>query len=106
MVRKISLWALAVLLTGVPLAAQGYFEVEQATVKRPIQPLVGTMGAAEFYAYDGTQFLSTCPLAEPDTTVLFLYQDPNGQLYLFIIHGSNSAPVAGVNSQAQFAIQG
>jgi PKD repeat protein len=106
MVRKISLWALAVLLAGVPLAAQGYFEIEQAAVRRPIEPLVGTLGAEEFYAYDGTQFLSTCPLAEPDATVLFLYQDPTGQLYLFIIHGSSTAPVAGVNSQAQFTIQG
>ncbi len=106
MVRKISLWTLAVLLAGVPLAAQGYFEVQQGTVQVAIQPLAGTQAVEAFYSYDNTQFLSRCPLVEPDTTVLFLYQDPGGQLYLFIIHGPSSAPVGGGNSSAQFSISG
>lgn len=106
MVRKISLWALAALLAAVPLAAQGYFEVRQGSVQVAITPLVGTQPIEAFYNYDILQFRSLCPLVESDATVMFLYQDPTGQLYLFIIHGPDSTPVQGVNSSAQLMIQG
>ncbi|HAF70858.1 TPA: hypothetical protein DCL37_05870 [Candidatus Acetothermia bacterium] len=106
MVRKISLWALAAALTALPLLGQGYFSVSQGAVQAVVQPLAGTVSVEEFYGYDNTQFLSTCPLVEPDATVMFLYLDPNQQLYLFIIHGQATQAPAGVNSSAQFVIQG
>jgi len=103
MVRKISLWALAAVLTALPLYAQGYFSVKQGAVQVAIEPLVGTVSAEEFYGYDAAQASTTCPLAEPGVTVMFLYRDPAEQLYLFIIHGQAAGPD---NSSAQFSIQG
>ena len=103
MVRKISLWALAVLLAALPLSAQGYFTVTQGSVQAVVEPLAGTQTAEEFYGYDGTQFRTTNPLAEAHTIVMFLYRDPSGQLYLFII---NDAGEPGAGGSVQFAIEG
>lgn len=103
MVRKISLWTLAVLLAAVPLAAQGYFQVEQGTDRVPIQPLVGTDPADAYYGYDAASSSTTCPLAEPDVTVLFLYQDSTGQWYLFI---TNSAAGGTLGGSCQFSLSG
>ncbi len=104
MVRKISLGALTLLLAAIPLIAQGYFAVEQGNVKVQVQPIVGTQKAEDFYGYDNTQFRATCPLGEQDAMVMFLYQDPSGQLYLFFINGSS--PTAAGNMSAQLSISG
>jgi hypothetical protein len=103
MVRKISLWTLIVLGVALPLLGQGYFEVAQGTVKAAVPPLAGTTGAREFYGYDQTQFSSTNPLTESRATVMFLYREPTGQLFLFIIHDK---PVAGAGGRVQFGIRG
>jgi len=100
--RKISLLLLAILAPGV-LWAQGYFEVSQGGLTRSVQPLEGTQDAAAFYAYAGFEFSSQCPLAADDTTVLFLYRDPAGELYLFVIHDMIGGPTGG---SAELSIQG
>ncbi|MGC9529935.1 MAG: PKD domain-containing protein [Candidatus Bipolaricaulaceae bacterium] len=103
MVRKIGLWALVVLATTVPLFAQGYFTVEQDSIRATVQPLAGEQPAIDFYGYDSAQFRSTCPLAELGATVMFLYREPAGQLYLFIIHDRGEP---GAGGSAEFTIQG
>jgi PKD repeat protein len=100
--RKISLLLLAILAPSV-LWAQGYFEVTQGGLTRSVQPLVGTQDAAAFYAYAGFDFSSTNPLAADDTTVLFLYRDPAGELYLFVIHDASTSTTGG---SVELSIQG
>ena len=101
--RKISLLLLAILAPNL-LWAQGYFEVTQGGLTRGVQPLVGTQDAAAFYAYQGFfEFSSTNPLAADETMVLFLYRDPAGELYLFLIYDATTSTTGG---SAELSIQG
>ncbi|HDC92198.1 MAG TPA: hypothetical protein ENF15_00340, partial [Candidatus Acetothermia bacterium] len=100
--RKISLLLLAILAPNL-LWAQGYFEVTQGGLTRSVQPLVGTQDAAAFYAYQGFEFSSTNPLAADETMVLFLYRDPAGELYLFLIYDATTSTTGG---SAELSIQG
>lgn len=117
MLRKISLWGLIVAVTTVPMLAQGgYFRVSQADVRVDIEPLVGTVSAEDYYAYDPGfgVYSSRNPLAEAETAVLFLYRDPTDQgIYLFFIHnrydtgpaGSAEYRFTGLPGQADFVVR-
>ncbi len=99
---KISLWITVVLALSVPLWAQGFYQVVQGPVKEAVEPLLGTQSATDFYGYQAGQFQTSCPLAELHTTVIFLYRDPNGDLYLFLI---NDKPQEGSGGTAEFSFR-
>ncbi|MEN3010306.1 MAG: PKD domain-containing protein, partial [Candidatus Bipolaricaulaceae bacterium] len=102
MIRKISLVVAVALLWGVPLLAQGYFEVVQGATKVAVTPLAGTQPATNFYDYDSGQSRSRNPLGEANTAVLFLYREPQGQLFLFFLLGKAEA---GTGGNARFTLK-
>lgn len=104
--RKISLCFTAILALGVAVAVwgQGYFEVSQAGIANAVEPLQGAQDVSTFYAYGGFfDWNSHNPLAMEDATVMFLYRDPLGGLYLFVIH---DAPGSTTGGSAELSIQG
>jgi hypothetical protein len=56
-----------------------------------VTPLLGTKPVEEFYGWDRfkTDYSSegTVSLQRPDTSVLFLYEDPEGTVSLVVVHG-------------------
>jgi len=93
MLRKISLWAVVVLVFALPLSAGGYYTMSQADVEEDFRPLKGNVSASSFYDYDEGARRSQNPLVERGESLLFVYEDPNGQLHLFIIHGPSDPRV-------------
>jgi len=93
MVRKISLWAVVVLVFALPLAAGGYYTMSQADVEEDFRPLRGNVSASQFYDYDEGARRSQNPLVERGESLLFVYEGPDGRLHLFIIHGPSDPRV-------------
>jgi len=117
-VRKVSfglsfLLAAVVLLIPIPGAGQGdgFYTVSQGETRVQITPLENPGGAAEFYNITNMQ--AATGYEEPNTAVLFLYQDTaGGGLSLFVIlggvagtAGSTSMTLSGVPAGADFIVQ-
>ena len=117
-VRKVSLGlsfllAAVVLLIPIPGAGQGegFYTVSQGETRVQIMPLENPGGAAEFYNLTNMQ--AATGYEEPNTAILFLYQDTlGGQLSLFVIlggpagtAGSTSMTLSGVPAGADFIVQ-
>ncbi len=93
MLRTISLWAALVVAVALPLSAAGYYNVTQAGLDETISPLEGGVSAEDFYDYKDDVGRSKNDLVEKHVSYLFLYRAPNGQMYLFIIHGQSDESV-------------
>ncbi|MFO8034835.1 MAG: PKD domain-containing protein [Candidatus Bipolaricaulota bacterium] len=104
MTRTFCLWALLVLALSLPLEAEeGQYTVVQADLEETIRPLEGDVSAEEFYDYDEDARRSQNPLVENLNSFLFLYEDPDGQVYLFIIHGPNEQEVFEIEAEFRIA---
>ena len=60
--------------------------IKQSAFRLDAQPVVGNVSASTFYAYDLLNGSSQCPLVTPGATAMFIYVEPIGQAYLFIIN--------------------
>jgi len=104
MSRTFGVWALLVVALTLPLMAQGFYTVAQADLEEEIRPLVGDISAANFYDYDdATRRSQNQLLVEEQNSFLFLYEDPDGQVFMFIIHGPNAADVFEVEAEFRIA---
>jgi hypothetical protein len=54
-----------------------------------VVPLSGAQDVASFYGYPGGAARSDTGLEQPDTSLLFLYEDRNGRVSLVMIHDAN-----------------
>ena len=94
------------------------YAVRQGDQCTPITPLSGDEPVLEFYGYQSTfednpyttsigpSFSSegTLDLQVPETSLLFLYEDPGGNLSLVMVHGSREGGVDG--GSASFDLSG
>jgi len=95
---------LLVALFALPVAAQGenlYFSVKQGTETYTLTPISGTVGVREFYDYRNDESHTGLEIAEH--SLLFLYEDPDGQIYLVIIHDQPNNDTAG---EVEFSFSG
>lgn len=75
----------------------------QSDISWTINPLIGSASPADFYAYSDYQ--SHNPLVEPETSLIFFYQNSeDAALSLFIIHGPPSREV--LQTTASFSFDG
>jgi len=117
-VRKVTLGlsfllAVVVLLIPIPGAGQGegFYSVSQGETRVQIVPLENPGSAVDFYNITNMQ--SATGYEEPNTAVLFLYQDTvSGELSLFAIlggaagtAGATSMTLSGVPAGAGFVVQ-
>jgi len=65
------------------------YYLKQGWDKIELTPLKGEQDPAESYDWDTDDFSSkgTTELQRPDTSVLFLYEDPDGAVHLVLVHG-------------------
>ena len=65
------------------------FYVVQGDRKFAVTPLKGTETPTAFYDWGLDTFSSkgTVDLQRPDTSIVFLYEDPDGRVYLVLVHG-------------------
>ena len=94
------------------------YSVRQGDQCYPISALTGDQSVKEFYDYrstiednpyttqEGSSFSSegTKDLQRAETSILFLYEDPNGELSLVMVHGAREEGVDG--GAASFEIEG
>jgi hypothetical protein len=117
-VRKVTLGlsfllAAVVLLIPIPGAGQGegFFTVSQEETRVQIMPVENPGGAVEYYNISNMQ--AATGFEEPNTAILFLYQDTlSGELSLFVIlggpagtAGSTTMTLSGVPAGADFIVQ-
>lgn len=103
------------MLGGVAVAQEGdASSVRQGDECYSVDAIAGNESVEEFYDYgaptndtetNGTyRSDGTNDLQDPNGSVLFLYEDPEGTLSLVMIHGANNSTSAG--GAASFAIEG
>jgi len=71
-------------------AGEGY-HLEQGDLCLELEPLSGDQSPADLYDWDVAETLysseGTTDLQQPDTSILFLYEDPEGTVSLVLVHG-------------------
>lgn len=113
---------------SVPVGDSGSYAVEQGDECYRVSALSGDQPVREFYGYaiprenspyrgaDGNSYSSegTTDLQRPDTSILFLYEGPDGNLSLVFVHGnygaeadggSLSAEITGLPAEGRWAVK-
>lgn len=104
----------ALLVTLVPVAAQGshtagfFYTVEVGnTGEQLVTPLVGPTDVVAFYAYGSLPAPASASgntgLEQSDTSILFVYEDPAGNVSLVMIHDQ---PLDGSGGRVDFSFAG
>lgn len=97
----------ALALGGTLLAAEGTAQSEEFVLEQgedcvPVTPLTGSEPVSDFYDWDrlDTYYSSagTTALQREDTSVLFLYREPSGKVYLVVVHGKHTQGAADPDS--------
>lgn len=117
-VREVRLLGLSLLLAVVVLLVpatgvaqgDGFYTVSQGETRVQVTPLENPVGAEDFYGYAGST--SSTGLEQPNSAVMFLYQDTvSGELSLFVLLGANGGTagattmtLAGVPAGAGFVV--